>query len=459
MPLTPLTPRRLRLGAATALLPLVLLGAACTSGTERGDGGPGEDGDPSPSGPPEIDMTRSGILGCADDSWAVLDPGSGKALAEVEFGAGRGEPSRPEAGIVADLDLEKVEAGDPSGTDCDPTAVAADLSYAVVEFGTGTGGSAATDLAVITRDGGAYRLLPAPEKEEGFTDDSAVSRLQPMIDHEAGRILYVEAPGDGAFGMDGVTKGTVKSFEIATGEVRSLGECGGDCENLEPVPGTGSAALLPGDSPLVTSADGKALFWAVPGQSSAFDLFTAKLADIPENSLVAPFDPTGAGVEELDWSHRIELAGPEDDRTGPSAAVDTDGPGFAAPDASTFLVLDDASGAAPFQRYRVTAEDLETNDTLPNDPDGQYDVRDGDLPEPLAPDEVEFPDVDRDNARPVVSPEGDLLLFASTGGSGKTSWFTVPVDGGDPEEIGPAPEAPVSGDTDAGTAYAPVRWQ
>ncbi|QVJ03471.1 hypothetical protein KGD82_27690 (plasmid) [Nocardiopsis eucommiae] len=271
-----------------------------------------------------------------------------------------------------------------------------------------------TTVGAMSADGGVEALLPAddPSDFSGTTE-----KISARYSHADGGLYYIEVD-------HGSETHTVKALDPDSGQVRDVGDCGTRCERLiiDPQSGVlfGTVVVQDTDNPSgpakISSFYNRHFAFAESGIAGVFQVQDGEIS-LSEGLEGEPaLVPAGRGNNgrpfEGDWEHlkfsRSDSAGQRRPR-----AV------FAVGEYE--LMLDD---------NEFTVWSLDPAEEVEEPFFGD--------PAPVVPRQI-LPGSDRTNEHPVLSPEGDQLLFRSTDSAGKVSWFTVPAAGGEePVEIGTA---------------------
>lgn len=280
-------------------------------------------------------------------------------------------------------------------------------------------GSDVRTIGALSADGKVEALLPAAEAG-GFS--GAPVSTSPRYRNSDNTVYFLES-------TTGDASKVVKSINLESGDVQESGSCDSSCERIivdpysEVVYGTittNGVSDLPANQEnnharYFSNHDG-----SMAGLFSSFSvgryIFLERDPGSPSVVGRAAWSghPSDAESEDVEWIRRVADARSVDDYAG-LLPVFTVGTG-------EILLNDDSFTVRKFDdEYREETEDREI-----------------------------LPDSGRTNEFPVLSADREQILFRSTDGAGNVSWFSVPVSGGEPQEIGSA-----EGEH---TAMVPIHW-
>ncbi|MEU3017817.1 hypothetical protein ABZ635_10550 [Nocardiopsis sp. NPDC007018] len=275
-------------------------------------------------------------------------------------------------------------------------------------------GTETTTVGAMSADGGVEALLPADDAS-GFS--GATEKKSPRYSHSDGGLYYVEID-------HGTETHTVKALDPTSGEVRDVGDCGMRCERLiiDPQSGVlfGTVVVQDTENPSgpakISSFYNRHFAFTESGVAGVFQVRDGEISlseDLEGDPAVVPAGRSNNGRPfEGAWEH-LKFSRTASSGQGLPRAL------FAVGEYE--LMLDD-------NEFTVWSLDPaeEVEEAFFGDP------------APVVLRQI-LPGSDRTNEHPVLSPEGDQLLFRSTDSAGKVSWFSVPAAGGEePVEIGTA---------------------
>ncbi|WP_017585616.1 hypothetical protein [Nocardiopsis ganjiahuensis] len=282
--------------------------------------------------------------------------------------------------------------------------VVPDGSLLLVDIVEEVDGSDVRTIGAMTSSGEVEALLPADDAD-GFS--GAPVRTSARYRHSDGTLTYLEAnPSDEAK--------TVMSLSVDSGQNQELGPCDTECGRV----------IVDPYSELVYGTIGPD-----EPEANGIDNNLARYFSNHDGSMVGFYTKMANGGLHL--HHRAGDESPVFSRgrwpVNYSEAVGKHDLTYVAPENSAGATY---AGGLPV--FTVGDNELMLSDN-------SFTVRafDDEFSEETADREI-LPGSDRVNEHPVLSGERDQILFRSSDATGNVSWFTVPVSGGDPQEIGAA---------------------